>query len=127
MIVVLLVLQPFCEYVQFFSSSELFSFIFSYLAYGTWLMWLLAGHLAIIASLAPRRRRGWSFGIAAVVIGVIVLFEYVDENDFSTGISFSTPLKAYGAEWLPSKSIDDFLAESRQAKKEVDTLADDED
>jgi hypothetical protein len=57
------------------------------------------------------------------VISVTVLLQYADENDFTANISISTPLKAYGAEWLPTESLEDLLGESRSIKEKVDSLA----
>ncbi len=127
MMVAMVALQPVCEYVEFFSPSELLSAAFTHIAYGAWLMVLLAGHLAIIGSLVPRRRTAWSFGVAATLISVTVLLQYTYDDYFSGSISFSTPLKSYGAEWVPSQSMEDFLAESRRIKKEIDTLAEKQD
>lgn len=123
MILVVLVLQPVCEYVQFLSPAEPFSLVFGYLAYGTWLMVLLAGHLSIIGSLAHRKLRAWAFAVAATVMGIMVLLQYAYKNDFSTDISISSPIKTFGAEWLRTQSMDDFLSDTRALKEEVDALA----
>jgi hypothetical protein len=123
MMIAMLVIQPVCEYVQFLSPSEIFSFVFATLAYGTWLILLLSGHLAIIGSLGRRRRWAWAFGVVATVVSITVLLQYAYEDDFSRGISISTPIKALGAEWLTTQSMDDFLSESSELKGKVDALA----
>ncbi|HLE20806.1 MAG TPA: FHA domain-containing protein [Vicinamibacteria bacterium] len=124
MVTLAVVVEPAYEYFRFFSNSQ--SSLLAYAGGGLCLALLVMGHLSIIPSLARWRRAAWSLGVAAAAFGAARLMQYSGESHFSSQISFSMPLKALGADWLPTTDLKAFLDESRQLQDDVDALAKEE-
>jgi pSer/pThr/pTyr-binding forkhead associated (FHA) protein len=119
MVSLMLLVEPGLEYIQFFFNTQ--PFLLAY-AGGLWLALLIMGHLSIIPSSTWKRRLAWSIGLAAAFLVVAELIQYSEQSEFSSQISFRMPLKALGAQWLPTTDLDSFLHESEALQGEVDAL-----
>ncbi|GLC23934.1 hypothetical protein rosag_04470 [Roseisolibacter agri] len=85
---------------------------------------VIAGHLALASTLAPRRR--WrNAGIAVgVIIGIGALASLAGDDDaFSDVPSYPGVLKPMPAAWVPTQSVDEFGSVMRELRKDADELA----
>ena len=108
------------EYAEFFFSSASLSMAIVLVTQATLVALLIYGHLSIIPASSPHRRRGWAFGVTAVVVGLTGLLTYAGQEDYSSDVDITVPLKSLGADWLPTVSTEEFLTRSRRTRTWVD-------
>jgi hypothetical protein len=111
------------EYFLFFASSVILLEICNYIIYGLWLMLLLIGHLSILPSITRWKRFAWALGVGVLVMSFAWLSQLAERSGFSTAIQTNTPLKTFGADWLPATTVEEFMEESRTLRDEIDELA----
>ena len=63
------------------------------------------------------------FRPSAVVIGTGAIADYAARNTFNTAMEYSGVIKAVDSRWLPTVSIDQFIANSQKVKRELEALA----
>jgi len=88
--------------------------------------WLLSGHLALLATVASRKR---VVSAAVTAVCLVSLFEglaYYQQTQFSPMIDIEGVLKPVPAAWIPARPIGDFLADSSKLQPRLDELAKDE-
>lgn len=108
------------EYAEFFFSSASLSMVIVLVTQATLMALLIYGHLSIIPASSPHRRRGWALGVTAVVVGLTALLTYAGQEDYSSDVDITVPLKSLGADWIPTVSTEEFLVRSRRTKTWVD-------
>jgi hypothetical protein len=90
---------------------------------GALLAALVFGHLGWASSML-RRSRLWAALLASVtVIGAGVIAEYAGRDAFSTVMDYSGVIKPMDSRWVPTVSIDAFLANAEKHKKDLEKLA----
>ena len=77
---------------------------------------LIHGHWRSIPASSPRRRRGWAFRVTAVVVGAPQFADLCRQEDYSSDVVITVPLKRLGADWVPTVSMEEFLERSRRTK-----------
>lgn len=117
---IMVLVVPASEYAQFVTSWEDVGLAILYLGSGLLVALLIYGHLSIIPSASPRRRRWWSLGTSGVLLGLSAFFVLTTSQGFSTDIEYDIPLKSFGSEWIPAGSTEDFLSSARETKDWVD-------
>ncbi|HSF18210.1 MAG TPA: FHA domain-containing protein [Vicinamibacteria bacterium] len=117
---VMVLAVPASEYAQFVTSWEDVGLVFLYLGSGVLLALLIYGHLSIIPSASPGRRRWWSLGASGALLGLSAFFVLTMSQGFSTDVEYDIPLKSFGSEWIPAGSVEEFLSSARETKDWVD-------
>lgn len=84
---------------------------------------LLNGHLRLCAPTPAGRRRLAALGAAAVFVGLIELLPRLTSDGFSAELRFGSALRPIPGAWLPTRSLDQFLASLDAVQQEVDQLA----
>lgn len=113
------------EYAEFFFSSASLSMAIVLVTQATLVVLLLYAHLSIIPASNPHRRRGWAFGVTAVVMGITGLLSLAGKKDYSSDVVITVPLKSLGAAWIPTVSTEEFLTRSRRTRTWVDEAIND--
>lgn len=108
------------EYAEFFFSSASLSITFDVLTQASLMALLIYAHLSIIPASSPHRRRGWAFGVTAVVVGLTGLLTLAGKEDYSSDVAITVPLKSLGSAWVPTVSTEEFLTRSRRTRTWVD-------
>ena len=124
LVAVTIVIAPAYEYFQFLSDSQ--SSLPAQIGGGLSLALLVMAHLSIIPALTQSRRAAWSLGVAAAMMGAAGMIQYSEESQYTSGISFTMPLKALGSDSLAATDLEAFLDQSGSLRDEVDRLAEDE-
>ena len=115
-----IVLWTLSEYAEFFFSSASLSMAIVVLTQASLVALLLYGHLSIIPASSSHRRRGWALGVTVVVVGLTGLLTYADQDDYSSDVEITVPLKSLGTDWVPAVSTEEFLDRSRRTKTWID-------
>jgi len=87
---------------------------------------LLAGHLAVAASMSPRRRWAAAAAVSGGVIALVALVALLDDDDdseFTSDMSYPAVVKPVDPNWLRSVSVDEFMRAAAPLKGKVDSLA----
>lgn len=111
------------EYYGFIASSTAASGVLASLAGALLLAALFNGHLSLVSPLTPRRRRAAAAVVAILIAGSIELVGWLAQERFFAGLEFAAALKPVPPRWLPSESVDTFLAGLDSVRAEVDELA----
>jgi chromate transport protein ChrA len=119
--VALVIVDTMSEYMQFATSWDGVGSVVILVGDSAVVGLLLYAHLSVIPSPNRRRRRWWSLAVSALFCALTVFFDYSSSREFSTRADFDVPLKRFGSEWIPTTSIDEFLAGARQTKEWVDS------
>lgn len=113
-------LWPLAEYAEFIFSSSSLSMAIVLITQTVLVAFLIYGHLSIIPASNPFRRRGWALGTSVIVVGLTALLSYTEQDDFSSEVAITVPLKSLGADLVPKVTTDEFLDRSRRTKSWVD-------
>jgi hypothetical protein len=84
---------------------------------------LVFGHLGWASSMLRRSRFWVAVGVTTVIIGTGVVAEYAGRDTFSTVMEYSGLIKPIEPRWVPTTSVDEFLANSDKIKKDLEALA----
>ena len=108
--------------IFFFPDAGIVSAL-SFIGTAVWIAALVAGHLSLASTLPRRRQWRVSAIVAVTVMGISALSALTKDDSFSDVPKYPAILKPIAAGLIPTKSIDQFEATTRQIKKEVDQLA----
>ena len=111
------------EWLEFLRPSLPALWVASVFGSGALLAGLVFGHLGWASSMLRRSRLWTGLGVSAAVIGAGVIADYAARHTFTTAMEYSGVIKAVDSRWLPAVSIDQFIADSKKIKKELDALA----
>jgi hypothetical protein len=84
---------------------------------------LVFGHLGWASSMVRRSRLWVALAVSAIVIGTGAIAEYAGRDTFSTEMEYSAMIKPLDARWVPTVSVDEFLAHTAKVKKDLEGLA----
>lgn len=84
---------------------------------------LLSGHLALVSPAPAIRRRLTALGSAALFVGVLEVVPGLFDDGFSVELSFGSALRPVPHRWLPTRSLDDFVAGLDAVRETVDRQA----
>jgi hypothetical protein len=82
---------------------------------------VVAGHLAVVGALTPKRRWRAGFTVSGIILAVIIAGALVGEEQFSDVPSFPGQLKQMPAQFVPTQNVTEFLVSMHEAKAEVDS------
>jgi FHA domain-containing protein len=84
---------------------------------------LVYGHLKF-ASMLRRHSRLWAaLSVSVAIAGVSAISDFASRSKFSNVMEFTGIVKPIDAAWLPTISIEQFIARSQKLKQELDSLA----
>ena len=122
-ILVALLFSISAEWLEFLRPSLPALWVASVFGSGALLAALVFGHLGWASSMLRRSRLWAALGVSAVVIGTGAIADYAARNTFTTAMEYSGVIKAVDSRWLPTVSIDQFIANSQKVKRELEALA----
>jgi hypothetical protein len=83
---------------------------------------LVAGHLRFASNRTRRQRWNAGFVVCGIFLAIGGLAMLVDEDAFTDIPTFSGTLKPVPAQWVPTTSVDDFVASIGELRDEVDGM-----
>jgi hypothetical protein len=84
---------------------------------------LVFGHLGWASSMLRRSRLWAALAVSAAVIGTGMIAEYAGRDTFSTVMDYSGVMKPVESRFVPTVSIDEFLANTEKLKQDLEALA----
>jgi hypothetical protein len=111
------------EWSEFFFPAIPVLWIAGLFGYGLILAGLVYGHLGFASPLRRRSRLLAALSVSVAVVGTSAISDFAARSKFSTVMEYTGVVKPVDAAWLPSESIEQFVANSAKLKKGLDALA----
>ena len=84
---------------------------------------VIHAHLGLSSSLPGRRRSGVAAGIALALMLFAGLGDWASSDEFDTSLDYAGEIKPLGSRWVRAVTLDRFLEETQDLRKEVDEMA----
>jgi pSer/pThr/pTyr-binding forkhead associated (FHA) protein len=110
------------EWSEFFFPAIPVLWIAGVFGYGLILAGLVYGHLGFASPLRRRSRLWAALSVSVGVVGTSAISDFAARGKFSTVMEYTGVLKPVDAAWVPSESIEQFVAQSAKLKKDLDAL-----
>jgi len=117
-----LVLSAGSEWIEFFFPVVPALWIAGLLGSGVILAALVYHHLAFASPMQRLSRLGTALLVSAASIGLSVVLDFAARAKFSTVMEYTGIVKPIDAAWLPATSIDRFVEDTENLKKELGNL-----
>ena len=117
-------LLSFCsEWLEFLFPAIPVLWIAGLFGSGVIMLGMVYGHLKFASTLQRHSRLWAGLSVSAAIVGVSAITDFASRSKFSNVMEFTGIVKPIDAAWLPTVTIDDFIARSEKVKQNLDTLA----
>jgi hypothetical protein len=121
--IVLLILFTAEEYFEFLFSAPVAAKVFGFAGFAVVFSLLLYTHLSVMSESSKRKRMFSSALISAGIVGILLLFNYANEKEFSNELRFSHVIKPLGRRWVRTMSSDEFFGDLHKLRAKIDAMA----
>jgi hypothetical protein len=113
------------DWIDFFAPSGTPSAIFAIPVGLALVAVLIYGHLGIASTMPRTQRLRAALGGTGVLVAIFMLFWMVGNEKFTTKMDYEAQLKPVPAAFVPTVSVDRFVADARSLRDDVDEMASD--
>lgn len=122
----MLVFSSINEYYEFFFTADRSSSIIGLLLFTAIFSWLFYGHRSMMHASSMRKRVISSAIAGCCIVGIVGLFAYINETEYTNKLRYSAELKPFGHQLVRTETPEQFLGGLESLRKDVDAMVEKE-